>query len=684
MSYFYRIHAQSGKDSEAELYAPGETPELTAESLRQNRDYMAFVGKKPPKVVAVRYEVYQTVTNLTNIPCEHFASCVTRLIAEGKAVRVTTGELVIESRAKAKRRVKRKRKKASLKTLYALIIGAALLSLVLGVGIGMKFAKPEITAEVPSEEPGGSESQTVDGMVIPGQEYINPQARQITVTIDRSWSPIPREDVQLKGEVIGGGATITLPYFDPEDFFSHVPGHTWGFSTVPDAERIEYYGGGRYRFTENTKLYRVLVKYGGGSGTKDDPYLIGRYDQLSLMAEEKARGYFRQTGDISFPEWAAHTPIDTVNELKASPESEYFEYDGKGHAITGLKAPLFGRVSGSVIKGVRIENAFIDAATHKNYGFIVCEAYNYRYTSNGVTYETGETLLQGCAVFGSSMYIRYPEGAEPSPSEPPPGDAPKYAEYAIGGISGLGGKIENCLAKKVTIFAALDEYFLYAGGISGKPASVANSGGAELSVSGNIFTAGGIAGSAGGARLYNAAGAEMPVYYGASIQGCYVYGFAASVESAAGGIAGEGGTDARDAIISNAYAAGLAFKVGIYEDGKLITPGVAGGVIGADGREQYGHAVANAVSPAEYPVIGQANRSSYDSTVRLAPANAFYQTGILEVLNRNTVTPNNPGVIFTGGFLFAEDNRNSDGQGRLPYPAELGGLLEKTTGGKTQ
>ena len=44
--------------------------------------------------------------------------------------------------------------------------------------------------------------------------------------------------------------------------------------------------------------------------------LIDYYDQLELMGKERARGYFRQTEDISFPEYAEHKPINTVNRLK--------------------------------------------------------------------------------------------------------------------------------------------------------------------------------------------------------------------------------------------------------------------------------------------------------------------------------------------------------------------------------
>ena len=175
-----------------------------------------------------------------------------------------------------------------------------------------------------------------DGLLIPEQEQNEEAAQQITVSIDRSYSAVPTEDLQLKGAVVDGKAQITLPEFDKTDFFTHVAGYTWGFSSDPDAKKIEYYGGQTYQFTKDIKLYRVLTKYGGGSGTKDDPYLIDYYDQLELMGKEKARGYFRQTADIVFPEWASHTPINTVNRLKSDPETECFEYDGGGYSISGM------------------------------------------------------------------------------------------------------------------------------------------------------------------------------------------------------------------------------------------------------------------------------------------------------------------------------------------------------------
>jgi hypothetical protein len=80
----------------------------------------------------------------------------------------------------------------------------------------------------------------------------------------------------------------------------------------------------------------------------------------------------------------------------------------------------------------------------------------------------------------------------------------------------------------------------------------------------------------------------------------------------------------------------------------------------------------------EYSVIGAMSKSAYDDTVRVAPLYAYYQAGILDVINKNTVNPNNPKEIFTGGFIFADDNRNSDDGGKFAFPAVIAELFTVT------
>ena len=527
MNYFCKVLLESAADQQKDFYAvlepdknkPNDLPILTKEALAEKHEYKDFVQKYRPKLIAVRFTVYETEKAVfANFQPEQFEA----LIQDGQTRIVANGDLQME-KAEQKAAQKRylKKKKSSL-TAW-LLGGSAVVAvglLALGIGYKMGHTKPEKSPVIENA------NTAEDGLIIPQQAEIDENAEQRTVTIDRSYSAVPQEDLQLKGAVTDGKASITLPEFDKTDFFTHVAGHTWGFTSDPNGKKIEYYGGRTYEFSEDTKLYRVLVKYGGGNGTKDDPYLIDYYDQLELMGEEKARGYFRQTADIVFPTWAIHTPIRTVNELKADPEAEYFEYDGGGYMIKNLNAPLFDKVSGALIQNVNIISSAINSPEYRDYGFIVCNAYNYHYTAaDGTTYETGETIIRHCTVSHSSITAEIPKAADAAetttaevvtaPTVVPPDvieydengnpidttttaviEPTKPAEHAIGAISGNGGRIENCYVTDFGIYAYLDKYFLYAGGISGKPASITNSAVYYYSASGNIFNAGGIVGSA--------------------------------------------------------------------------------------------------------------------------------------------------------------------------------------------
>lgn len=706
MNYFCDVHLQSRKDEEKRIFivldneniSDKELPNLTKSILIENSQYKDFTLKYKPKIVVADYKVYSTEEEI-------FASSqdevFEELIQHEKVNFIGESEIQVDC-AKDKN-VKKRRKKKTSPALKFGIAGGVLVLGVVAFGFGNIMGKSKANVET---EEVTNVIASEDGMIIPEQAEISADAEQITISIDRSYSAVPTEDLQIKGEVIDGVAQITLPEFDKTDFFTHVSGYTWGFSTNPDGKKIEYYGGSTYSFSKDTKLYRVLVKYGGGSGTKDDPYLINYFDQLELMGEEKARGYFRQTEDIVFPEWASHTPIDTVNELKSDPQAEYFEYDGNGYVIQNLDNPLFGTVSGAVIKNINIQNSFINTEKFKDYGFIACEVYNYRYeTEDGESYETGETLIQHCSVSHSAIYAEIPQEENATESvqvvtapvvvppdlveydedgniiekttEPEPIKVAKHGEYAVGAITGLGGQIENCYVTDFGIYASLEDYFLYAGGISGKPANVVNSAVYYFSAQGNIFNAGGIAGSCGGSRMYNPTGKELPDFYGGNIQGCLARKIVFNTETSAGGIAGESSTNAENAVISNCYANELDFKTGVYEDEELVKSGYSGGVCGTDGKENNGHKIINTVSPANLKVIGSKKISDYDDTVRLAPDYAFYQENILTILNKNTISPDNPKEIYTGNFVFGDSSVFGDENGSLPFPEEISDLFEK-------
>ena len=705
MKYFCKVRLESGKDSETTLFlildaADGEVPQPDKRLIAESREYRLFTQGRHAKLVVAEYSVYSTEKDITaNLENERFE----RLIETGEAEIVSTGEMQIARNEKRDKSGAVIRKRSFPKWLIPAIIGGAAMFSMMAFAVGRNFGRGSAVTDLPAESVNVAE----DGLIIPKQDAVPDNAEQITVTIDRSYSAVPVEDLQLKGAVSKGKANILLPEFDKEDFFTHVPGYSWGFTSDPDGKKIEYYGGQAYDFTEDTKLYRVLVKYGGGSGTKDDPYRIDYFDQLELMSAEKARGYFKQTADISFPVWASHTPIRTVNELKADPESEYFEYYGGGFLIENLDAPLFETVSGAVIRNVNIRNSAIVSDEYKDYGFLVCTAYNYHYLAEDEkVYETGETVIEHCSVSHSSITVKVPEpeSNEEQPAvttmevvppdvieydedgniiepEEEPVEPTKHAEHCIGAITGIGGQIDGCYVTDFGIFNELTDYYLYCGGISGKPATVTDSSVYYYSAQGNIFNAGGIVGSAAGTRAYDAKGRELPNCYGGSIQGCLARSIILKTETAAGGIAAEGTTDAEGALISNCYCNELDFSCGVFKDAErveCIKAGTVGGIIAVDGSGKHGHLITNSVSHADFMVIGQKTRSSFDDTVRQAPSYAFYQENILTVLNRNTVNPVNPKEIYTGTFMFGKTGVFGDEQGSLAYPEKIADLLTKT------
>jgi hypothetical protein len=708
MGYFFEINAVSAQSCKIHFFSAlseenlnkiektGEIPQLTSNMLRADNCYRTFEEKYSPKQVFIDFIVWKTDEKFSAATQPEIFE---KYISDKKAERISTGELTLTNNNKSS-----KNKKVKLKNTIILCVIIGVIMLGAGLGIGFIF-DDDTVAPVYAPQ---STTQNYDGMIVANADTIDPNAEQITITIDRSYSAVPKEDLQLKGEIIDGIATIELPYFDPTDFFNHIPGYTYGFTSDPNGKKIEYHGGGIYQFSEDTKLYRVLVKYGGGSGVKEDPYLISYYDQLELLANEGGQGYFKQTANLIFPVGASHKPIDTKNylldksqnpyfagktvEKLENPEDFYFEYDGGGFTIKGLTSPMFGTVAGMTLKNANITYSFIDTSEYHNFGFFVRQAYNYRYEIDEKIYETGETKIQNCTVSHSSITLRYPnvdKAGNPIVTEqtvpaldPVTGEMPKVtksADYAIGAITGVGGDIENCYVTDFGIYSNLDKYIMFTGGISGKPTNVRNCGVFFVSMSGKIFNGGGIAGSGGGSRLYDAKGKELPLFYGGSIQGCYVRNFGATTEISAGGIIGVGSSNAENAVISNCYATELSLLAGEYADEQrkeLLHLGYTGGIIAVDGTDDYGHYVTNSVSVSPYFVTGKKSKSTFSDTVMIAPANAFYLQSILNVINAGSIIPDNNEnqELFTGDFIFQADI-NFDDTGSLPFQSQITNLI---------
>lgn len=431
-------------------------------------------------------------------------------------------------------------------------------------------------------------------------------AEYITVTVDRSYLNKDAEAYRIPLDMTGA-ATLKLPKVDDKnDAYGHVDGCTYGYSDrkqTGEFGTIKYFGDTEYKFTDNTTLYRVLNEYGGGTGTRENPYIISYYDQLLRLSEKEASGHFVQTADIKFPANAERKPIDT-KEISRGYENksyDFFVYDGGNFKIKNLRGHggLFGKISGSTIKNVIIEDADISVVDYSNVGIICNEITSYSFESveGARDYATGNSKIINCSVVKSKI----------------DGD---NAEN-VGGICGYGGMISDCLASEIAINGGGN-----VGGIVGNACSVTGCLTNGVTADGGIKSAGGIAGTAYGTRIYDNGGEYY--YSGGNIIGCGVRTFISTAENS-GGIIGTATSDAKSAYIKSCYAANIYLN-GINN----------GGIAGADGEKEL-HRIAYCLidSANGYPVIGGDNVRSISKTMVLSvPADSGLTVeGVLSVLN---------------------------------------------------
>ena len=241
MNYFCRTTIEAAKDKIRTFFMMVEAdpksntpPSLKKEVLLEQHEYKEFLLLYHPKAtIMVDYILYQTEENV------HAATqpeIFEDLIQSGKATILSSGELQIEpTDKKDKGGVVRRKKKSSPLLVLGIVSGVAIIALISFQGGKMLGLSHKGNADTESN-PG---IIAEDGMIIPVQNVIADDAEQITVSIDRSYAAVPTEDLQLKGTVgADGSAQITLPEFDKTDFFTHVSGYTWGFTTDPDGTEI--------------------------------------------------------------------------------------------------------------------------------------------------------------------------------------------------------------------------------------------------------------------------------------------------------------------------------------------------------------------------------------------------------------------------------------------------------------
>ncbi len=452
-----------------------------------------------------------------------------------------------------------------------------------------------------------------------------------------------------------GAATLKLPVVDDKkDIYNSVSGAktelgavcpkggtdaaqqrqtgcTYGYSDkkqVGEFGTIKYFGGTECKFTKDTTLYRVLNEYGGGNGTKENPYIISYYDQLLRLSEEKASGYFKQTADIKFPSDVKRVPIDTkkIGRGYENKSYDFFVYDGGNFKIRNLRGNggLFGNISGATIKNVKIEGANIKASEYENVGLICNEVSSYSFQSvdGSRYYATGNSKILNCSVLKSKIDG---EGAE-----------------NVGGICGYGGVISDCYVNEISITDGDN-----AGGIVGNACSVSGCLANGITTSGEIKSAGGICGTAYGTKIYDSG--DRAYLSGGSIIGCGVRTFTSTAKDS-GGIVGTTTANANSAYIKSCYVAN------IYLNGENN-----GGIAGADG-ELEPHRIAYCLvdNTNGYAVVGGSDvRSISKRMVLSVPADSGLTVeGVLSVLN-------------AAGSGFDKWKRSENTNGGYPYPSKI-------------
>ena len=456
-------------------------------------------------------------------------------------------------------------------------------------------------------------------------------AKYITITIDRSYLNKKAETYKVPCDMTGA-AVLKLPVVDDKnDMFNSVFGCTYGFSDKKQTGEfgtIKYFGGTECKFTKDATLYRVLNEYGGGNGTKENPFIISCYDQLIRLSEEKASGYFIQTADIKFPSDVKRIPIDTkkISRGYENKSYDFFVYDGQDFVIRNLSGEggLFGDIAGATIKNVVIDGAKIKSGDYDNVGVLANRVISYSFKSaeGNESFGMGNSKITNCTVKNSKI-----EGED--------------AEN-IGGLVGSGGIISYCYAKEISIDGGE-----CVGGIVGNACMVNGSLAVGIAASGKISSAGGISGTAYGTEIFD--DGDKSYMSGGSIIGCGVRTFTSKAVNS-GGIVGTATADTNSAYIKSCYAAN------IYLNGENN-----GGIAGADGKYKAHRIVYCLVDSANnYPVVGGDKvRSVSKRMVLSVPAySGLTVDGVLSVLN-------------AAGSGFDKWERSENKNGGYPYPSKI-------------
>lgn len=211
-------------------------------------------------------------------------------------------------------------------------------------------------------------------------------------TSSDSSRPISSSDLVLIQDSSEAVETEAVRVGTIADLLSDYAGGTSGvtrtvtFTTVSDGEvTLTFNNGLLTNFTSDT-----------GTGTVDDPFLVGTAAQLNAVRNDLT-AYYRQTADIALTDYQAGTGWDPIGKTSTDPFTGY--YDGDGYKITGLVAAqtepsvsvgLFGYTSAATIIDLTVESAAVSGAGST--GVLVGSA-----TSTGTA-----TTITNCHVSGTA------------------------------------------------------------------------------------------------------------------------------------------------------------------------------------------------------------------------------------------------------------------------------------------
>ena len=182
--------------------------------------------------------------------------------------------------------------------------------------------------------------------------------------------------------------------------------------------------------------------FAGGSGTKDDPYLIGAPEQLAKLAKDVNEGtsyageYFKLTADLDLSAhvWmpiGLHRRMYTESKLNKPFEGNF---DGSGKKISGMIVDQRGendRYSGGLFGCIR--NTSMEECGIKDLAIVDGKIYN---NSDGEVVDMHNGILVGDVMTGNEYYVDF-EGIKISGgSIQVSGSGEKTDQRAAGGMLG--------------------------------------------------------------------------------------------------------------------------------------------------------------------------------------------------------------------------------------------------------